>query len=138
MMEERLFEWDEETQEKARQYLAKRKRQLSRLNLVPLSPMESVRPPECTNPEKLWCPDRVFNQRYKITACRGNPCKPEKESRPRTWPREDMEMLSKNSHLHLDALLWLLGSYTKDEIRAKLEEVDPELISVAKEADDGA
>ena len=64
MMEERLFEWGEETRKRARKYIAKRKRQLSRLNLVPLSPMESVRPPECTNLEKLWCPDRVFNQRY--------------------------------------------------------------------------
>lgn len=126
MMEERLFEWGEETRERARKYIVKRKRQLSRLNLVPLSPMESVRPPECTNLEKLWCPDRVFNQRYQITACRGEPCKPEKENstHQRIWSGADVERLRKNSHLHLNALRWLLDSYTKDEIRAKLEEIE--------------
>lgn len=50
--------------------------------LVQLGPLEKpvgIKPPECTNPSRLWCPDRVFNQRYKITACRGKPCEPETE-----------------------------------------------------------
>jgi len=126
-MEERYVEWDGEMREKARLYIAKRRRQLSQLSLPPMKPMESVRPPECTYPEKLWCPDRFFNQRYQITACRGEPCKPEKpekENRPRVWPSEDVEMLSKNSHLNMDALCWLLDGYTADEIRAKLEEIE--------------
>ena len=88
-------------------------------------------PPSCTYQDKLWCGNRVL--RYgKLVCYASQQCKPtapqQARIRPqvrihRVWPAEDIERLSKNSHLDIKALQWLLEDYTEDEIQDKLEEL---------------
>jgi len=87
-------------------------------------------PPKCTRPDKLWCGSRAL--RYGRLVCYASKqCEPPTTQRKtrtlpkirihRAWPTEDLERLSKNSHLDINALQWLLEDYTEDEIQDKLE-----------------
>ena len=119
--------WQEHVYPEGRETVkqARREKMLASLRLMePITPMESVRPPECTDLERTYCPDRFWSQRFQMFVCRGSQCKPRPEDLPEPWtPREEHRLLM-NSHLSLATLCRLLGR-DRDDVRAKLREVDP-------------
>ena len=86
------------------------------------SPWEA--PPICTRPETLWCEHRRLRGGEKV--CRApKPCPVEKRAQPAGWSKSEVNVLQLNSHLDVATLQFLLPGRGRDEIRAKLEEVDP-------------
>ena len=78
----------------------------------------------CTKPEKLWCADRCLRGGVKV--CRAQKtCPVEKAPRPAEWSAPEVNVLRLNSHLDVATLQFLLPGRSRDEIRAKLQEVDP-------------
>lgn len=82
-------------------------------------------PPICTRPDTLWCEARCIRSGEKV--CRApKPCAKEAAQwAPAPWSEKEVRMLSLNSHLDVEVLRFLLPGRGRDEIRAKLQEVDP-------------
>lgn len=81
-------------------------------------------PPLCTRPETRWCEARCLRGGEKV--CRApKPCPVEMRARPSEWSESDVNMLRLNSHLDVRTLQFLLPYRSRDEIRSKLQEVDP-------------
>lgn len=97
---------------------------IRRLETLPIEPLESVRPPTCTRPNRVVCRHRFWSQRFEMFVCRGAPCKPRPEDTPEPWTDREPHRLLMNSHLSLSTLSRPLGR-ARDDVRAKLEEVDP-------------
>jgi len=91
------------------------------------APSPWPKPPLCTRPDILHCPDRYLRHDAPERVCRASePCKGFPQRAPAAWSGADVEVLRKNSHLDVGTLQRLLGGYyTVNEVRAKLEEVDP-------------
>ena len=83
-----------------------------------------VAPPLCTRLETLWCEQRRLRGGEKV--CRAlKPCPVEMRARSSEWSESDVNMLRLNSHLDVRTLQFLLPYRSRDEIRSKLQEVDP-------------
>jgi hypothetical protein len=86
------------------------------------SPWEE--PPACTRPEKLWCEHRRLRGGVKV--CRAQrTCPTEKRPQPAAWSAPELSVLQMNGHLDVATLQFLLPGRGREEIRAKLQEVDP-------------